>query len=173
MNFKIDASYIRGFADADGTCNGNMVSICNTRKDLLMEMMFSLRDMGIHSGIYTNKEIIISKITKKPHKQAHRLTISGVYDLAKYAVYVGFNLDYKMEKLVGYIKSQCVDVKPGNLDTYYRYLEMKSKGFGVTKMARLFGVRLNTMQWRIKNIYPLDDEIIKALKPFQPQESKI
>lgn len=169
MNFKIDASYIRGFADADGTCSGDMVTICNTRKDLLTEIMFALRGMGIHSGVYSNKEIIISKITQKPHRQVHRLNISGVYDLAKYAVYVGFNLDYKMVRLTEYIKSQCVGTKPGNLDIYYRYLKMKEAGVGVTKMARLFGVALSTMQWRIKNIYPLDEEIIKVLSLFQPE----
>lgn len=167
-NYKIDASYVRGFGDADGTCQGNIVQLCNTNYELLFALMEYLRSINIKSGIYKHA-IIISQITGKPHKRPYTLAISGIDNLARYAILIGFNIDYKMSNLVGYIKAQCVSRKPGNLSDYFDYLQMKSLGIGVTRMSKVLGLTLSNLQWRIKYKYPLADDLIEAIAPFQPK----
>lgn len=168
MNFKIDESYIRGFGDADGTCQGNIISLSNSNRELLLEIGFALREIGIKNGLYENSKVIISVITNKPHKKSYRLSISGVDNLSRYAILIGFNIDYKMNNLISYIRSQCVNGKPGNLKLYYKYLDMKNVGYGVTKMASLLNMTLSNLQWRIKHKYPFSPETIRYLEPFQP-----
>jgi len=167
--YRIDASYVRGFGDADGTCQGNIVQLANTNYELLFAIMTYLHSVNIKSGIYTHK-IIMSQITGKPHKRTYTLVISGVDNLARYAVLIGFNIDYKMEHLTTWIKSQCAGRrKPGNLETYYKYIELKSLGVGVTRMSKILNLTLSNLQYRIKYKYPIADDLIEALTPFQPK----
>jgi hypothetical protein len=169
INFAIDASYIRGFGDADGSCtNRGTVQLYNTNLDLLKGIMFALQKLTIKSGIYSANKIIMSEVTGIPHKQPHVLAVSGVDNLAKYANLVGFNVDYKMNNLTTYLKSQCQTGRPGNLSTYFKYLELKNSGMGVTKMSRILDLTLSNLQYRIKYKYPLDETLIKILMPYQP-----
>lgn len=84
------SAFLRGLFDSDGTVDNRRVTIALSNKILIEEIRVMLQSLGIYSSY---------DIKKTKRKDSHRLTIMRKFDLRRYKDIIGFDLDYKQQKL--------------------------------------------------------------------------
>jgi intein/homing endonuclease len=142
-NPKIKASFIRGFADAEGSFDdsGNRRQIVITQDNtrILEAIHKLLLDLGIQNTIYHK--------TNNPDQ----LVISLLRNLRKYKNLVGFTIDYKKQKLVNAIKylQKCTY----DTDIYWNCLrKWKNKKTSFRGLAHILNINWGTIRVWIKGI---------------------
>lgn len=157
----ITRDYVRGFVDGEGGFNYAAIQMYNTEYELMRNIgdFLTLDGYRVH-GLETP--------WKGTNKPCYRIAITGARDLAKYSLEIGFEIKSKQDALENYLRKLCQKKKGCNLEEYYVYLRGLEAGDGITKIAKDMGVLLSTAQYRRDRKYPLDDDFIRYLTPYQP-----
>jgi len=157
---KINADYIRGFADADGGWVAHGVALNNTDLNLLKHIQKYLQTLNIKSRLSVQQQ--------GNYLPCGRLVIIGLPNLTRYAIHIGFAMQRKQQFLEDYIKHLSRPRRPYNPKDYDKYLQMKANGASYRKMAAALDLSPSTIDRREKRgTYPLDDEILKLVRQIR------
>jgi len=157
---KINADYIRGFADADGGWTNHGVTLNNTDLNLLRHIQRYLQTLKIKSRLNV-------------HQQGNclpcgRLTIIGLPNLVRYAIRIGFAMQRKQQPLENYIKHLTRPRRPYNPEDYDRYCKLKAEGTSYRKMAAALDLSSAAIDRREKRgTYPLDETVLRGIRKIR------
>lgn len=161
---RVTADYIRGFADGEGGFHDHIVEIGNTDWRLLERIRDELYELNIECTI-TRKD----PPRGTNHEPFSLLRITGIKNLAGFAYFIGFGQARKQQSLENYLKSLCRQGREYNLKDNNEYITMSADGHSLHSVANKLGLAYNAIWKRVHNaIWPIPDELIKILEPFQP-----
>jgi len=140
-NDRLKASFLKGFADAEGsiddTNHKHQIVITQKNRELLEKIQELLLSLRIQSKIY--------KKTNNPDQ----LVISIIRNLKKFNKLIGFSINYKKKKLqsiINYLEK--LNTHP---EIYWGVLhEWKNKTTTQTKLAKKFGLKEGTLKSWLK-----------------------
>ncbi|MBI2325780.1 ATP-binding protein [Candidatus Collierbacteria bacterium] len=163
---ELKAAYLRSYFSGDGCVENHEVTCTTKSKGLASDLSYLLYNFGIIARIHPK----FKRATNSGHTgdTYHQLTISGQDNLRKFAAQVGFNLDYKnnkLQKLLGKTGNANVDVIP-NLQKIFGQLYHTLYGTENGAPQRLIEIKNGSYQ-------PTPKEILRLIEEIRPRITEI
>ena len=160
------SAYLRSYFSGDGCVEQHEVTCTTKSKGLASDLSYLLYNFGIITRIHPK----FKKATNSNHQGDvyHQLTISGQDNLRKFSTQIGFNLDYKNEKLHQLINktgNSNINIIPNLKKTFgqiYRTLYGTENG----APQRLIELKNNSYQ-------PTPREILRLIEEIKPRLTEI
>ncbi len=148
---RIDASYIRGFADGEGSVsmskkhNARLIRICNTEIALMREISEELTRLGIKHGFRDKK-------VPKAYKPQVVITVSDYNSIVMWKNKIGFSIKTKADRLDRLIAGYSdAFVRGKKLDNDV-ILKMYKSGAAITEIAEALGVGHSCIAYRLQKL---------------------
>lgn len=166
-------AYLRSYYSGDGCVEGNEVTCVTKSKALASDLSYLLYNFGIIARIHSK----FKKTTNTNHKGNiyHQLTISGQDNLNKFATQIGFNLDYKNQKLqriIGKTENSNVDVIP-NLNKTLKKVYQSLYNSNNKAPQRLIEIKNGSYNPTPKEILRLVTEINPRIAQIKAEKEKV
>lgn len=167
------AAYLRSYYSGDGCVEGNEVTCTTKSKGLASDLSYLLYNFGIIARIHSK----FKKATNTKHKGNiyHQLTISGQDNLNKFATQIGFNLDYKnqrLQKIIGKTENSNVDIIP-NLDKTLQRIYRSLYNSDNKAPQRLIEIKNGSYNPTPKEIFHLVSEIQPRITQIKNEKEKV
>ena len=170
---ELKAAYLRSYFSGDGCVENHEVTCTTKSKGLASDLSYLLYNFGIIARIHPK----FKRATNSNHQGDiyHQLTISAQDNLKKFAKHIGFNLDYKNEKLQKLINktgNSNIDIIPNLQKTFgqiYRTLYGTENG----APQRLIEIKNGSYQPTPKDILRLIEEIRPRIAEIENEKENI
>ena len=170
---ELKAAYLRSYFSGDGCVEQHEVTCVTKSKGLASDLSYLLYNFGIIVRIHPK----FKKATNTKHigDIYCQLTISGQDNLKKFAKQIGFNLDYKnqkLQKLLGKIGNPNADIIP-NLQKSFKKIYSTLYNSNNKAPQRLINIKDGFYNPTPKELLKVIDEVKPRLKEIENEAENI
>jgi len=147
LPLKLQAEFIKGFFDSEGTVDKRRVSAFSTNKEGIKDIQILLKNTNIRSTIQASER-------KKPRNILYRLSIQDRKSVEIFNKHINFTIIRKKEKLNQIINNYKLWTTPHEevKKLKQKMIDLRNKGLSYEKIGKELNIGMVTVWNNIKNI---------------------